>query len=153
MLGQTIHVGGEQQRAENSAPKLATLSPYIIDSTLHSFIFSSIDLAHLPVWAPFITSLSSAPFFFLRIVDRSAAGPAFAARHPCRLRLPSSPHLPLLSCRFYSSKKKKMPPKKAQVQEKVLLGRPGNSLKSGIVCELGSPLFFSFLFFTAQSTF
>lgn len=28
-----------------------------------------------------------------------------------------------------------MPPKKAAVQEKVLLGRPGNNLKSGIVCE------------------
>jgi len=27
-----------------------------------------------------------------------------------------------------------MPPKKEVKQEKVLLGRPGNSLKSGIVC-------------------
>jgi hypothetical protein len=41
-----------------------------------------------------------------------------------------------------------MPPKKQQVQEKVLLGRPGNNLKSGIVCELGPhPFFFFFPFF------
>jgi hypothetical protein len=57
-----------------------------------------------------------------------AAGPAFS---------PSSFASRPLSLRLYSSKKKskKMPPKKAPVQEKVLLGRPGNNLKSGIVCE------------------
>lgn len=46
-----------------------------------------------------------------------------------------------LSCRSFSvsspvlgSVKKRMPPKKAQVQEKkVLLGRPSNNLKIGIV--------------------
>ena len=32
-----------------------------------------------------------------------------------------------------SSKRKRMPPKKAVKEEKILLGRPGNSLKSGIV--------------------
>jgi hypothetical protein len=39
--------------------------------------------------------------------------------------------------RTYASapKKKNMPPKKAVKEEKVLLGRPGNSLKSGIVSE------------------
>ena len=40
------------------------------------------------------------------------------------------------SSNLYSAsrdKKKKMPPKKAEKQEKVLLGRPGNNLKSGIV--------------------
>lgn len=40
-----------------------------------------------------------------------------------------------------------MPPKKQVVQEKVLLGRPGNNLKSGIVCELGPHPFFFFPFF------
>lgn len=36
-----------------------------------------------------------------------------------------------------------MPPKKEVKQEKILLGRPGNSLKSGIVCEdLPTPLLF-----------
>lgn len=37
------------------------------------------------------------------------------------------------STRAYASKKK-MPPKKAVKEEKLLLGRPGNNLKSGIVC-------------------
>ncbi len=32
-----------------------------------------------------------------------------------------------------------MPPKKAAAEEKILLGRPGNSLKSGIVCLLEMP--------------
>ena len=94
-----------------------------------------------------ITS-STSSLLFLRIVDRSAAGPAFGAFHPCsRFRLSTSPHLPPLFCRFYSSKKKKsnkMPPKKQQVQEKVYLGRPGNNLKSGIVCEQGPHPFFPF---------
>lgn len=39
--------------------------------------------------------------------------------------------------RNYSAKQKKkgkMPPKKVVKEEKILLGRPGNSLKSGIVC-------------------
>jgi hypothetical protein len=36
---------------------------------------------------------------------------------------------------YASAKKPKMPPKKAVKEEKVLLGRPGNSLKSGIVSE------------------
>jgi hypothetical protein len=126
------------------------------------YLSSQLTLPTIPVGTA-ITSLPSSSVFFLRIVDRSAAGPAFAARHPCaRFRLySSSPHLPPLFCRFYSSKKKKsskMPPKKAQVQEKVLLGRPGNNLKSGIVCEQRPhPLFFLpwwfFFFRTAQSTF
>jgi hypothetical protein len=57
----------------------------------------------------------------------------------------------LLSCTvlFTSTRtyaKKKMPPKKAVKEEKILLGRPGNNLKSGIVCYstflLGSMLIF-----------
>lgn len=44
--------------------------------------------------------------------------------------------IPFSTVRTYASaKKKKMPPKKAVKEEKVLLGRPGNSLKSGIVSE------------------
>jgi hypothetical protein len=38
----------------------------------------------------------------------------------------------LITTRTYA--KKKMPPKKAAKEEKILLGRPGNNLKSGIVC-------------------
>lgn len=61
--------------------------------------------------------------------------------------------------RFYA-KKKKMPPKKEVKQEKILLGRPGNNLKSGIVglanvgkstlfqaitkCSLGNPANFPY---------
>lgn len=36
-----------------------------------------------------------------------------------------------------------MGPKKAVKEEKVLLGRPGNNLKSGIVCETCRTKFFS----------
>lgn len=104
-----------------------------------------------------LSSLPGTRFLFLSSslrFHRSAAGPAssFAAAATTsfpslRLSLaaaaaPSSPSPPFLflSRRSYSSKKKKaskskMPPKKAVVQEKVLLGRPGNNLKSGIVCE------------------
>lgn len=38
-----------------------------------------------------------------------------------------------------------MAPKKDAVPEKVLLGRPGNNLKSGIVCEQNIFLSISFL--------
>ncbi|RDW76352.1 YchF/Obg family ATPase [Aspergillus mulundensis] len=92
-------------------------------------------------WAAVTTSF---PVLLLR--SRSAAGPASVSRFYCLSSSSSSasaPPLvslssPLLSLdfrRFASSKKKKskMPPKKAAVQEKVLLGRPGNNLKSGIV--------------------
>jgi len=48
-------------------------------------------------------------------------------------------HQSLLSCTVFITTtrtyaKKKMPPKKAAKEEKLLLGRPGNNLKSGIVC-------------------
>ena len=51
---------------------------------------------------------------------------------------------PTLASRNYTSRKRnrKMPPKKEVKQEKIL-GRPGNNLKSGIVCEdLPTPLLF-----------
>jgi hypothetical protein len=40
---------------------------------------------------------------------------------------------------YASAKKKKMPPKKVVKEEKILLGRPGNSLTSGIVSESPAP--------------
>jgi obg-like ATPase 1 len=47
-----------------------------------------------------------------------------------------------ISTRSYS-KRNKMPPKKVVQEEKILLGRPGNNLKSGIVgrstCRLSNP--------------
>jgi len=39
-----------------------------------------------------------------------------------------------------------MPPKKAVKEEKILLGRPGNNLKSGIVCRKPSPIIGCFKF-------
>jgi hypothetical protein len=39
-----------------------------------------------------------------------------------------------------------MPPKKAVKEEKILLGRPGNNLKSGIVCRKPSPIIDCFKF-------
>jgi len=54
---------------------------------------------------------------------------------------------PLLECTItlfhtstrHYSKRNKMPPKKQVVEEKILLGRPGNNLKSGIVGCLAGP--------------
>jgi obg-like ATPase 1 len=51
-------------------------------------------------------------------------------------------HFGLLNCtvtitkRTYA-KSRKMPPKKAVKEEKILLGRPGNNLKAGIVRYIG----------------
>lgn len=120
--------------------------------------YTFVSISHLlptaKVGAAILSFLPGTRFLFLSSslrFHRSAAGPAssFAAAtttfFPSSLAAaaaPPSPSPPLffLSRRCYSSKKKKaskakMPPKKAVVQEKVLLGRPGNNLKSGIVCE------------------
>jgi hypothetical protein len=62
----------------------------------------------------------------------SAAGSAFRV---CLLFASrrSSPHSSIqFQRRSYA--KRRMPPKKAVKEEKILLGRPGNNLKSGIVC-------------------
>lgn len=69
---------------------------------------------------------------------QAVAFPRFAARTlcaPAHSVFEPRAHFCLVFVRRYaSSKKKKMPPKKAPVEQKVLLGRPGNNLKSGIVC-------------------
>jgi len=80
-----------------------------------------------PTFAVFTLS----PF---RVVNRTAAaGSAFPTLY-LRLAVSGPQSAQFASTtRFYSSKKKKMPPKKAVKEEKILLGRPGNSLKSGIV--------------------
>ncbi|CAI6250641.1 unnamed protein product [Periconia digitata] len=81
-----------------------------------------------------------------------------AARTACEF---STPFLTFTTVRTYAKGKvKKMPPKKAVKEEKILLGRPGNSLKSGIVglanvgkstlfqaitkCHLGNPANFPY---------
>ncbi|KAF3481509.1 GTP-binding protein YchF [Arthroderma uncinatum] len=68
-----------------------------------------------------------------RHLTHLAAGPAFTSNSPSftflLLRSPPS----LVTTRGFASRKGKMAPKKPVKKEKVLLGRPGNSLKSGIV--------------------
>lgn len=67
--------------------------------------------------------------------SHSAAGSAFLVPTSSLRAAPRVTALYITTqLRTYASKKKKMPPKKEVKQEKVLLGRPGNSLKSGIVC-------------------
>ena len=61
-----------------------------------------------------------------------AAGPAFTVCFVHTLR--RQPIYSPTSSQRRSYAKRKMPPKKAVKEEKILLGRPGNNLKSGIVC-------------------
>ncbi|KAL3427832.1 hypothetical protein PVAG01_01341 [Phlyctema vagabunda] len=92
--------------------------------------------------------------FFLTF-QRPAASTAVVPRSPLYCRVFTTTHT------FQKSKHlKRMPPKKAVKEEKILLGRPGNSLKSGIVglanvgkstlfqaitkCSLGNPANFPF---------
>jgi hypothetical protein len=65
----------------------------------------------------------------LRIFHPRAARPAALGRAP--FLLITFNHTPSRS--YAKAKKAKMPPKKAAVEEKIPLGRPGNNLKSGIV--------------------
>ncbi|KAK2752819.1 hypothetical protein FQN55_005951 [Onygenales sp. PD_40] len=96
--------------------------------------------------------------------ERLAAGPAFSSRltNPSLRQQPVSALLSpcFILSRTFASKKKKMGPKKQVKEEKILLGRPGNNLKSGIVglanvgkstlfqaitkCSLGNPANFPY---------
>jgi len=64
----------------------------------------------------------------------SAAGPALSTArlgiYWSTLSKPTS----FQTTRCFASKKKKMPPKKQEAPVRIPLGRPGNNLKSGIVC-------------------
>lgn len=111
----TCHVLMPQAPALRPSHKISTTSssspPLLMQLSLHP------------------SALTSSCFtFFSRLpLATPAAGSAVKA-----LARPSHYTQPLRT--YASSKKKKMPPKKEVKQEKVLLGRPGNSLKSGIVC-------------------
>lgn len=82
-----------------------------------------------PLFSPSrsLVLFSSSP---TRPLTQLAAGPAFGSFTLLLFRTSPS----LVSSRGFASRKKKMAPKKPVKREKVLLGRPGNSLKSGIVC-------------------
>jgi hypothetical protein len=64
-----------------------------------------------------------------------AAGSAFKFQHQLRHThfLLSNSLIVFTTTRHYAKSRKKMPPKKVVKEEKLLLGRPGNNLKSGIV--------------------
>lgn len=77
------------------------------------------------------TSVAVSPFPFASFTHAflpRAARSAALAQAPGVWRL-----LPYTPCRHYAKSRSKMPPKKAVQEEKIPLGRPGNSLKSGIV--------------------
>lgn len=77
------------------------------------------------------SSASCVPHFALLLSGFSSRAARSAA--PALGLAPFSRRLvPFLPSRHYA-KSRKMPPKKAVVEEKIPLGRPGNSLKSGIV--------------------
>jgi len=101
--------------------------------SLTFFPLESQALAFAPVRAPIFTtsSFKSNVVFFtsIRTLSNFAAGPALSSCSKFSPRVVLTP----LQKRTYA-KKKKMPPKKAVKEEKVYLGRPGNNLKSGIVC-------------------
>jgi hypothetical protein len=92
-------------------------------------------------WAPHCKTPPASPLF----LSFSSLIPTFcrpAARTVCEFPTFLHPSFPRKLCitltpvrTYASAKKKKMPPKKAVKEEKLLLGRPGNSLTSGIVSE------------------
>ena len=81
------------------------------------------------------SSLTNPTILFTSVprLSPSAAGPALA-RHYLRVTATSySALVSFATVRTYA-KHRRMPPKKQVAEKKVLLGRPGNNLKSGIVC-------------------
>lgn len=76
------------------------------------------------------SSASCVPHFALLVSGFSSRAARSAA--PALGLAPSRRLVPFLPSRHYA-KSRKMPPKKAVVEEKIPLGRPGNNLKSGIV--------------------
>ena len=88
---------------------------------------------------PTTSSLNHCIIFFtsLRPLVNFAAGSALGLKPSFKLQ----PRLAVTTTQYQkrSYAKRKMPPKKAVKEEKILLGRPGNNLKSGIVCRATFP--------------
>lgn len=99
---------------------------------------------------PIVASFFTSSFFSLTSTfhsGRCAAGSAFSSPQQLFLRCSTSSsaasplstsHFTFTPSRGFATRrgKKKMPPKKQVKEEKILLGRPGNNLKSGIVSEI-----------------
>jgi hypothetical protein len=83
------------------------------------------------------TTVPPLPRPFLATTCRSATANLFSAAAASRGQQPfaasSSSSFLLVFYRSYAKGKKRMPPKKKEEEKKILLGRPGNNLKSGIV--------------------
>ncbi|EWC48429.1 putative GTP-binding protein C27E2.03c [Drechslerella stenobrocha 248] len=99
-------------------------------------------IAIQPSTASIATFRSRLPVRFLPATRCFTASPATVSnasqRLLCRVLLQPPRLLPphrafSVTSTTCAKAKKKMPPKKAAVQEKIMLGRPGNNLKSGIV--------------------
>lgn len=86
-------------------------------------------IAHSFIPATISSALAPHLSFLSRV---SAAGPAFATAHLRFCWSANTKAQSFVPVRTYA--KRRMPPKKVVKEEKILLGRPGNNLKSGIVC-------------------
>ena len=96
-------------------------------SNLSFHIKSGATQGHLLTVEPDTTSRPFTPYPFASLLhhfQRPAAGTAIYF-HPTSA---------LHTCLRTFATRRKMPPKKQVEEKKILLGRPGNSLKSGIVC-------------------
>jgi len=136
---------------------------WLSSNSLTALHFNKAEVAH----PSFTTSSFTAPRLFSSFtlsLQRSAARTATRNQHQsllsCTVLLTSTSTPTTTTQKRSFAAKKKMPPKKAVKEEKLLLGRPGNNLKSGIVglanvgkstlfqaitkCHLGNPANFPF---------
>merc|ERR1711964_917815 len=109
---------------------------WLSSNSLTALHFNKAEVAH----PSFTTSSFTAPRLFSSFtlsLQRSAARTATRNQHQsllsCTVLLTSTSTPTTTTQKRSFAAKKKMPPKKAVKEEKLLLGRPGNNLKSGIV--------------------
>jgi hypothetical protein len=117
---------GQQHFAKSSTSALCRIyetQDYTTPTAGHS---RHTDFVKLQNSRSFILLFSSSNLF-----TTQAAGSAF--RTTTRTALFIETYSTFYQTRTYAKSRKKMPPKKEVKQEKILLGRPGNNLKSGIV--------------------
>lgn len=94
-------------------------------------------------YMPTCTTLLFSSSFAIPTLNRAAAASTALEFSILSFRSNLRASLSLVTVRTYAKGKiRKMPPKKAVKEEKILLGRPGNSLKSGIVSRPPCYLFY-----------